>query len=139
MEKYTFVFDENSYNIDIGNCMNDENNKINLLDGFKHEEIISLLKQQKNIDFDLSYYDQACQNCLNGVEEKAKYFKFLEYYFYAFTKNGKYVMSNISEEYNNTSFKKMLKKGIVDSSYIISIIVCIKCGKYSIEVEECES
>ncbi|WFD12087.1 DUF3785 family protein [Tepidibacter hydrothermalis] len=139
MEKYTFEFDENSYNIDMDNCMKDENNKINLLDGLKHEEIIGLLKQQKNIDFDLSYYDQACQNCLNGVKEKAKYFKFLEYYFYAFTKNNKYVMSNISKEYESTSFKKMLKKGIVDNSYIITIIVCIKCGKYSIEVEECEA
>ncbi|WP_099189158.1 DUF3785 family protein [Tepidibacter mesophilus] len=138
MGKYTFKFDENLYSIDISNCLDYENIKNNLPLGLTHEEIIHLLKQQKNIEFDVSYYDQACQNCLNGVAEKSKYFKFLEYYFYAFTKNNKYVMSNISEEYANTSFNKMLKNRIVDNSYIISIIVCIKCGKYSIEIEECE-
>ncbi|CAH2213661.1 DUF3785 family protein [Tepidibacter aestuarii] len=136
MGKYTFEFDENLYAIDMSNYIN---NEINLPTGLTHEVIVDLLKHQSNTDFDIGYYDQACQSCLNGVAEKAKYFKFLEYYFYAFTKNGKYVMSNISEEYKNTSFKKMLKKGVVDNSYIISVIVCIECGKYSIEIEECES
>ncbi len=139
MEKYTFEFDTNSYDIDISNYMNDEKNEINLINGLTHKDIIYLLKHLENTDFDIAYYDQACQNCLNGIAEKTKYFKFLEYSFYAFTKNDVYVVSNISEEYKNTSFKKMLKKGVVDNSYIISIIVCIKCGKYSIEIEECEA
>ncbi|MCT4509250.1 MAG: DUF3785 domain-containing protein [Tepidibacter sp.] len=139
MVEYTFEFNENLYDINISNCMDEESSEVNFLIGLTNKKIINLLKQQKNIDFDIAYYDQACQNCLNGVSEKAKYFKFLEYYFYVFAKNDKYVMSNISEEYENTSFKKMLKKGIVDSSYIISIIVCIECGKYSIEIEDCDS
>ena len=138
MDKYTFEFDTNSYDIDISNYMNDEKNEINLINGLTHKNIIDLLKHRENIDFDIAYYDQTCQHCLNGVLEKSKYFQFLEYSFYAFTKNDVYVVSNISEEYKNTSFKKMLKKDIVDTSYIISIIVCIKCGKYTIEIEECE-
>lgn len=139
MDKYTFEFNENSYDIELSNYIEDEKNEISLINGLTHNDIIHLLKHTENIDFDVSYYDQACGHCLNGVAEKSKHFQFLEYSFYAFTKNDLYIISNISEEYKNTSFKKMLKKNIVDSSYIISLIVCIKCGKYSIEIEKCES
>ncbi|MEL7564111.1 MAG: DUF3785 family protein [Dehalobacterium sp.] len=33
---------------------------------------------------------------------------------------------------------KLLNKGEVDNSYIASVAVCIFCGDYSIEINQCE-
>lgn len=39
------------------------------------------------IDFDTQYYKEACVECLDGVKEKQKFFAFLEYHFYIYTKD----------------------------------------------------
>jgi hypothetical protein len=115
--------------------MNDEEKPIT---GIERETILELLSQQEVVDFDIEYYDQSCQNCLFGEKEKSKYFKFLEYHFFIYSKKGKYIVSSISKDYEDTTYSKLLKQGIVDNSYIVSVIVCVECGDYSIEIEQCE-
>jgi hypothetical protein len=138
MISYKFKFDEKEYELGEENCdyfLIEEEKPVT---GISMEDILNLLSQGEEIDFNMEYYDQPCNNCLHGKEEKEKSFKFLEYHFYIFTKSGEYVMSSISKEFIDTSFTKLLKKGKADDSYIVSIMVCGNCGNYSIEVEQCE-
>lgn len=140
MENYKFVFNDKTYElgIDEGNCLiNDEEYPVV---GIECSDILELLNQQEEVNFDIEHYEQPCQNCHAGVgtEEKIRYFKFLEYHFYIFTKESKYIISSISKEYQNTSFNRLLKRGKVDNSYYVSVMVCVNCGDYSIEIEQCD-
>jgi hypothetical protein len=138
MSKYSFVYNSKEYELAENNCryvISDEEHPVT---GIDKSDVLELLCRREAVDFDIEYYDQPCQNCQAGKIEKNKYFKFLEYHFFIFTKNGRYVISSISKEYENTSYGKLLKQGIVDGSYIVSVIVCIECGEYSIEIEQCE-
>ncbi|MEW8956935.1 DUF3785 family protein, partial [Clostridium sp.] len=80
--------------------------------------------------------DNPCPQCLTGVKEKEKFFRFLEYHFYIFTKDSNYIISDISENYEGKSFNKLLKEKEVDNSYIATITVCRSCGVYDITIEE---
>lgn len=138
MTSYKFSFDDNEYELGENNCdyyINDEEKPVT---GIEREDILMLLSHSGVVDFSLEYYDQPCHNCFYGKEEKSKAFKFLEYHFYIFTRNNEYVISSISGEYKDASFNKLLKRGRVDNSYIVSIMVCRNCGNYSIEIEQCE-
>jgi hypothetical protein len=138
MENYKFVYNNKKYELGEENyccIINDEEHPVT---GIERSEVIELLQRQETIDFDIEYYDEPCQNCLSGVEEKNKYFKFLEYHFFIYTKKGKYIISSISEEYKGMTFNILLKKGIIDNSYIVSVLVCSECGDYSIQIEQCE-
>lgn len=135
--EYKFEYENEQYVLSKSNCelfLNDEEVEV---EEFSIEETIELLNGKKDAYWDIEYYDRACDICLKGKEEKEKFFKFLEYHFYIFTKNGKYVMSNISKEYESTSYNKLEKANKVDNSYIVSIILCPYCEKYSIEIEQC--
>ena len=81
---------------------------------------------------------EACPKCLAGVKEKEKFFPFLEYHFYIYTKDGKYVISTIDKDYKGKSFNKLYRANLVDDSYIVSIIVCKHCEDYIIQIENCE-
>ena len=138
MEKYKFVFNEKEYELGEDNCsymIIDEENPVS---GIELEDILELLNQGQEVEFGVEYYDELCEECLAGKEEKAKNFKFLEFHFFIFTKKGEYVIANISKEYENLSYNKLLKNGKVDNSYIVSIIVCFNCGTYSVEIEQYE-
>jgi hypothetical protein len=138
MENYKFEFNNKTYELLEDNFdyfANDEEYPVN---GIEREQIISLLNEAENISFDLEYYDKPCEKCLAGKKEKVKFFKFLEYHFFIFTKEGNYIISNISKEFKNTSATQLLKLGKVDNSFIASIAVCENCGSYSIEIDQCE-
>lgn len=138
MNKYNFVYNNKEYELGESNCsymINDEEHPVT---GIERADVIELLSQQESVNFDMEYYDQPCQNCLAGKKEKDKYFKFLEFHFFIFTKKNNYIISSISKKYGDTSFSKLLKQGLVDSSYIISVMVCVECGSYSIEIEQCD-
>lgn len=130
-----FIYDNKEYKL------NDE-----LFDGFYNDEIKPILDidekrilevlQQENLDFEKSYYSMPCEQCKDNKLDDIRAYPFLEYHFYIYTKNDKYITNNIEVEKNNTSFTKMLKEGKVDNSYIVSIIVCYKCGRYTIELEQ---
>lgn len=138
MKKYKFVNGNKEYELNENNCSEIIHDEEYPVIGIEKFEIIELLRQQEIADFDTAYYDQPCQNCLANLEGKNEYFRFLEYHFYIFTKKGKYVISSISKEYEDTTFSKLLKEDIVDNSYIVSIVVCVNCGESTIEIEQCD-
>lgn len=138
MEKYKFVYNNKEYELDESNCsymLNDEEKPVS---GIEREDVLRLIAGSESVAFDVDYYDQPCQNCLAGKKEKEKVFRFLEYHFFIFTQKGRYVISNISGEYKNTSYNMLLKQKAADDSYVVSIAVCIECGNYSIEIEQCD-
>jgi hypothetical protein len=134
---YKFVYNNKEYELGEDNCSYVINDEEHPVIGIERSDILELLGQQETVDFGIEYYDHPCQNCLAGKKEKDKFFKFLEYHFFVFTKKDKYVISSISKEYKDSSFSKLLKQGAVDNSYITSVIVCSECGDYAIEIDQC--
>lgn len=138
MESYKFVYNNKEYELGESNCsymLNDEENPV---EGIERDAVLGLLAGSEAVAFDVDYYDQPCQSCLAGKKEKEKAFRFLEYHFFIFTKKGRYVISNLSDDYKDTSYNRLLKEKTVDNSYVVSIAVCIACGDYSIELEQCD-
>jgi hypothetical protein len=138
MKNYKFVYNNKEYELGEENCSYMINDEEHPVIGIERDNIIELLCQQEKVDFDVNYYDQPCQNCFDSKKEKSNYFKFLGYHFFIYTKKGRYVISDISKEYEGTTFNKLLKQGIADNSYIVNLIVCDECGDYAIEIEQCE-
>lgn len=137
MEVFKFTHEDKTYELGEGNLdyfLNDEEKPVSQIDLAK---IMTLLNEAEDVSFSLEYYDSPCDNCLKGKAEKEKYFKFLEYHFFIYTKAGTYVISNISKD-RKESFTGLLNKGLVDDSYIVSIMVCENCGNYAVEIEQCE-
>ena len=136
--EYKFKFDEKEYILNDENLycfFNDEENPINDVDDKK---IIEILNKSEKVDFSKTYFNLACENCNTGVEEKKKFFDFLGYSFYIYTKDNNYVISNIEPEYEGLTFDRLYRLGKVDNSYLVTINVCKYCGEYSIEIEEFE-
>ena len=115
-----------------------ENDEINPIKDIDEEKIIEILNNAENIEFSKAYFDLACQNCKFGVDEKKKFFDFLEFSFYIYSKDEKFVISSLDKEYEELSYSKLQKSGKVNKSYIVMIDVCRNCGNYSIEIEEFE-
>lgn len=136
---FKFVFNEKEYILDnehFDELINDDEKPVQNID---KDMIIELLNNSpEEIIFDEEFYIEACPSCLKGIKEKEKFFPFLEYHFYIYTKDGKYVISNIDEDYKGKSFNKLYKANIVDDSYIVSIIICKHCNDYIIQIENCE-
>ena len=99
-------------------------------------KILSLLSDYKEITFEKAYYDEPCENCVTE-KSKEKFFKFLETNFFIFTKDNNFIISDISKEYEETSFRKLSKDGLVDDSYIITLVLCDICKKFYISIEHC--
>ena len=137
MTEYKFTYKDIEYILNEKNCSELINDEEKPVKGITVEDILSMLKESESTDFDIEYYQEACPECLAGVKEKQKFFGFLEYHFYIFTKKGEYVISDISKEYEGLSFNKLSRKGKVDDSYIVSIIICEKCQDYIIQIENC--
>ncbi|MBE6052672.1 MAG: DUF3785 domain-containing protein [Clostridium sartagoforme] len=135
---YKFEFDGKEYTLGKDNLeyfANDENQE---LEGIDVEKVLALLSNSDDVDFQKAYYESCCSNCMAGKEEKKKVFDFLEFYFYAYGKDNVFVTSNIDSEYDQKSFTRLNREGIVDKSYLVTVIVCKHCSTYAIEIEEFE-
>ena len=113
---------------------NDENNPIK---DINEETIINMIKD-RNVDFEKAYHSLTCESCGGEKVENERAYKFLEYHFYIYTKDGKYVTNSLAVEEEGKSFNRLQREGLVDNSYIVSIIVCAGCGAFNIEIEEFE-
>ena len=138
MSSYKFNYEDKEYILSDKNCSDLINDDENPVCGITTSDIIEILNKAENVDFDIEYYQEACPECLAGVKEKQKFFGFLEYHFYIFTKNGEYVISDIDKSYEGQSFNKLSRAGKVDDSYIVSFIICEKCSDYILQIERCD-
>ena len=135
---FKFNFEEKEYILNDENfdeLVNDEEKPVENID--KNTILELLNNSSEEIIFDEEYYMEACPKCLAGVKEKEKFFPFLEYHFYIYTKNGQYVISTIDQDYKGKSFNKLSRANLVDDSYIVSIIICKYCKDYIIQFENC--
>lgn len=136
MNTFEFTYDGEEYKIGEENFTYLVNEDV---EDFGLNEIINILNDGKEeVDFDFAYYDEGCPECGGGKQVDKKHYGFLEYHFYIFTKNDKYIMSSISSEFKDTSFTRLVNTGKVDNSFIVSIIYCTQCNTYSMELEQCE-
>lgn len=136
--EYKFNFEGKEYILDVDNLeyfANDENEE---LEGIDYKKVLEILNESNEVDFQNAYYETCCSKCRWGKEEKKKVFDFLEFYFYVYGKNNKYITSSIDDEYDKKSFTRLNREGLVDKSYLLTIMVCKNCGTYSIEIEEFE-
>lgn len=136
--EYKFTFEGKEYNLNKDNIDYFINDDINPILDINEEIILEILNGSEKVDFSKAYFDLPCSNCMEGTEEKKKFFDFLGYNFYIYTKDGSLVISNIDKEYEGLSFNRLQRSREVDSSYIVTINVCKHCGTYSIEIEEFE-
>jgi hypothetical protein len=136
--EYKFIYNEKEYTLNMDNLDSFANDEEVPVEGIDEEQLLELMSGSDSVEFDVEYFGAPCPCCDYEKAEKPKAFKFLEYRFYIYTKEGKYVISSISKEYENTSYNKLTKAGKVDNSYVVSVIVCIGCGKYVMEIEQCE-
>jgi hypothetical protein len=138
MNKYNFIVNGKSYELGeekFVELLNDEDFPV---ENIGLSQILDLIQIEKPGEFDLEYYDLPCEGCKSGLEPGAKFFKYLEYHFFIFTKEQKFVVSSISPEYKTTGYNKLIKQKKVDNSYIVSVMICENCGEYSVSIEQCE-
>lgn len=133
MKEYSFKFNEKEYILNEENLVCFFNDDEKPIEDLEFNKILELLSDDDKTEFSIEYYSKACDEC-NIQEEKP--YGFLENHFYIFTKNCNYITSSISKDYDENSFSSLKREGKVDDSYIVSIIVCKDCGKYSIEIEQ---
>lgn len=137
MNLYKFTYEDDEYLLNQDNCSGLINDDEKPVKGVTVSKILEILNDSEDVEFDIEYYQEACSECLAGVKEKQKFFGFLEYHFYIFTKKSEYIISDISKEYSGLSFNKLCRQDKADDSYIVSIIVCEKCKDYIIQIENC--
>ena len=133
---YKFISNEKEYILSENNCEgiffeNDEK-----IDGLNLDIILNALNEGEDVVFTNEYYGGKC--ICDAQERIGKSYRYLEYHFYIYTINNKYVINTICSDYKDTSFNKLFRAGKVDKSYIVNVTVCPCCGSYSVEVDECE-
>ena len=77
MKNYKFVYNNKEYELGEENCSYIINDEEHPVIGIERDNIIELLCQQEMVDFDIEYYDQPCQNCLDRKKKKASISNFL--------------------------------------------------------------
>lgn len=136
MLEFKFRYGENEFILGENNFSYIDNDEV---DGIDLEVILTTLSEAfETVDFDYEYFSDSCEECGGGKSIDGKYYGFLEYHFYIFTKSGKYVISNISKEFENTSYTQLVKENKIDNSYIVSILLCEDCKNYNIAIEQCD-
>lgn len=136
--EFKFTFEGKEYTLTENNLEYFVNDEVNPIKGLDENKIIDILNNAENVEFSKAFFDLPCENCNEGVSEKKKFFDFLGFNFYIYTKDKEYFVSTLDKEYEGMSFNRLQRSGKINGSYIVLINVCKHCGNYSIEVEEFE-
>lgn len=132
---FNFTFDEKEYNLSEDKLIYFFNEDV---DDFDIDKLFKILNNSEKVKFGKAYYDGPCEDCKFGLDEKRKSFPFLEFNMFIYTKNGKFVISNIEKFYEGLTYNKLLREKKVDKSYLVNINVCKNCGNFAVEIEELE-
>ena len=74
------------------------NDEINPVKGVDEKKIIEILNGSENVEFTKAFFDLPCDSCEEGVSEKKKFFDFLGFNFYIYTKDGEYVFYDVIDK-----------------------------------------
>lgn len=107
--------------------LNDEENPIK---NINLDKVLEIMANSDEVDFAKEYFDMPCGECKEGVSEKKKFFAFLGYNFYIYTKNGEFVISSIDKEYEGLSFRgyKKQEKQIIAIQYQLMYVSTVEKG-----------
>lgn len=133
--EYKFKVEEKEYILNKENFLELINDEEVPVENFDLEEVIRLLNEN-NLEFENAYYSTSCESCDANFKEKRNISEYVEGFFYIYTKDKKYIISNIDKEYEGKTYHRLEMLGEVDDSYIVSIIVCKNCGKFTVQIEE---
>ena len=132
---YTVKYEDKSFELEADQCSYFINDEENPIEGVDPELILGEMAQSDKVHFQKQYYDECCEVCEKNRKEGAKNFDYLEVHFYLFSKEGKYVMSSLSVDYEKKNLPALLKSGTIDGGYLVNVNVCEQCGDYTIDME----
>lgn len=132
---YKFISDNKEYILTEENCQGIFFYDDNEVKGLSVTTVLNALNEGEEVSFSNEYFADKC-SC-NSQEQVGKYYRYLEYHFFIYTKNNEYVINTLSEEYKNTSFNKLFSLGKIDDSYIVNVTICPVCSSYYIGIEQC--
>lgn len=135
MSNYKFQYEDKEFELKEDNCDYINNEEV---ENFHISTVLELLNKGEEVRFTVEYYDSCCEECKFNRKDDTKFFEFLEYHFYIYTKENNYVLSSISPEYGNVTLTSLVRDKKIDNSHIVSILVCKNCGTWAIEVEQCD-
>ncbi|AIY83284.1 hypothetical protein U729_159 [Clostridium baratii str. Sullivan] len=135
---YIFKYEDKEIKLSKDNLIEVINDEEMPIEDINIETIIKLLNEGEDVKFEKAYYSTPCEKCDSNFKEKRNISEYLEYYFYVYTKDNKFVISDISKEYENLTYNRLELEGKVDNSYIVTVIVCANCNEYLVQIEEIE-
>ena len=74
MSEYKFTYEDTEYVLNENNCSELINDEEKPVKGITVDNILNMLNEADDVDFDIEYYQEACPECLAGVKEKQKFF-----------------------------------------------------------------
>lgn len=132
----TLVLEEKTHVLEPSACHGFYNDEIKAVEEITVESILEMAKYLPMEAFEREYYKDDCGGCEPIERGRKQLLPYWEGHFFLFTKEQKPVMSNICPEYKETSFNQLIKKGLVDDSYVVSLIVCPACSVYQIQIDQ---
>ena len=75
MSEYKFTYEDTEYVLNENNCSELINDEEKPVKGITVDNILNMLNEADDVDFDIEYYQEACPECLAGVKEKQKFFR----------------------------------------------------------------
>lgn len=133
---YLLKTEQGEWVLDIDKCQGLFNDELMPINEFTYDAAMKWMENLSPELFDLEYYEDDCEVCPPKPRGKKKLVPYLEAHFYVFTKNKNVVMTSIDSEFETGSFETMQLKGLVDQSYILSVILCPTCGSYQLSLEQ---
>ena len=76
MSEYKFTYEDTEYVLNENNCSELINDEEKPVKGITVDNILNMLNEADDVDFDIEYYQEACPECLAGVKEKQKFSDF---------------------------------------------------------------
>lgn len=136
--RFKLKIQNETYEIVLDNCEAFFNDDALPIKAFDAEAALKLFATLDQESFAIEYYEDDCESCPPTPRSKKRLVPFIEGHIYVFTLNQEVVFTSVDPEYVSGSFDTLLSKGLVNDSYIVSLVLCPKCQKYQIEVEQCE-
>ena len=132
---YLVTYEGQRFELEADKCSYFVNDEETPIEGVNPELILAEMAQSDEVYFEKVYFVESCEVCQENRKEGAKNYGYLEAHFYLFSKEGRYVMSSLSSNYEKKALPALLKSGEVDGGYLVSVNVCDHCGDYTIDME----